>query len=431
MNLYLNVFILTALLLWPLVSAIIKKKDIFNPINFLSLMALIGYLIPAAIMLDNPDVSGYRNLDGFVITNQLITEALLITNICIVAIYCGFYVKIGIVNRKSALNYSAVYSSSRVMMLYIIMVSIAIGSNILMYSLLGAREVRGVGYEFGYGYLQPLTALGFTAFAFYFSFYHYSSVKNKYSTVLQLSAFALAAFSFATSGSRGGVLAYLMVFILSRHYLYKRINVVKVFVLFVILFILVIYLGLGRFSESAGVSLLDIATVLYLQTFAGLESLMVVINRIPADIDYYYGALGFAANTYPFFPRSLFPGKPTVYGYDLFWEDYIGLITVGQTQQFLSLPGQFYADFGLLGVVFGSLITGILLKEIYSYFCRNIRDPGVVLIYLLFATIVLQGLVFGAPNAYILIQSFLLPLLGLRWARKNKIVNNAIVLAVR
>lgn len=418
----LNLLYLASLVLLPAVITFLRRADPFAPINFVSLMLCLGYLVPGILLSNDPTLKGYTTLDGFAVENDLLLRGLTWTNLGFSALYCGYYIT---GRRPARCAPTHAYSPKRLCMTFMVLTLLFVAASATLFVTLGARVQRGIGYEFGYGLLQPFTALGFTVPLFYFAFFHYNHRYRKWSRSVQYSmagiAAALVLWSFATSGSRGGVLAFVLGILLLRHYLYRRVHLTSLLLVVGISFFLVIYLAIDRVKGLGvgGDALLLAVRLLYMKTFAGLESFMVVLTQIPSQMSYYHGELFIGANLYPFAPRLLFSTKPDVYGYNLFWEDYISLISAGRTENYLSLPGQLFADFGYIGILVGAFVLGYLLKRIYAHYVVSLNDRGKALVYVIFVVTVVQSLVFIIPTVYLFLQNFLLLILGLKFARRR------------
>jgi hypothetical protein len=186
----------------------------------------------------------------------------------------------------------------------------------------------------------------------------------------------------------------------------------------------VFYIGVYRFQAFKAFSLdllLEYGKVLFLQTFAGLELLMVIISEVPRNIPYYHGELIVDSIFLPFLPRLIFPWKKAVYGYDLFWEHFINLISTGQTQQGVSLPGQFYLDFGVPGIVVGSFIVGMFFKVVYRWFKNGANHRAYVFFYVLFLVIIAQSAYLGSfPFIMQGIIYFFIPFIAIKYIYSNK-----------
>lgn len=121
---------------------------------------------------------------------------------------------------------------------------------------------------------------------------------------------------------------------------------------------------------------------MYTQTFEDFETLCAVTSHFPRVQQYYCGRRLFEETFYLPIPRALWKGKPDAYGfrgilYDIEpWFYYSGYHT--------GLQSQFYADFGLAGVIIGFIVFGWAIGWIYNTFRRNMLNKGIVLLYALF-----------------------------------------------
>ena len=99
----------------------------------------------------------------------------------------------------------------------------------------------------------------------------------------------------------------------------------------------------------------------------------------------------------------------------------MNLHSAAQTEQFLSLPGEFYADFGIFGIIIGGFLVGAGVSLIYSKFILEINNRGTVFLYFLFFVTVLLMLVFGSPTIYAILVYFMLPYMALSFTRLKPI----------
>ncbi len=410
------------LVLPPIISAVRGRFDSFEVINLFLLMFTLGYFIPAIMIVVNPSVSGYNTLGWWDFDNTTFQQSLFYGNLALLSLLAGYSVRTTNIRSHRPIiftNQIDIYQENRVKIVLIILVAIFIASNFLLGQILGERTTRGIGYEYGYGIFQPFTATGLYIPLLYYTYFYSRQKLNIFFASISL---IYIFYSITTSGSRGGILIMMLSFLIYRHYLVKKLTLLFSFASIAFASFVVIYVGVYRFDAFTKFDinyLFEMSRMIYLQTFSGLETLMVVISQVPSNISFYNGELIVEANLLPFTPRILFPMKKAIYGYNSFWEDFIHLITEAKTEQFVSLPGQFYLDFGILGIVVGSFIVGLFFKTIYGYFLFNRSNRGVVFLYGLFLTIIVQTTPFGFPTTYIWLQNFIIPYIIVRYIYKN------------
>lgn len=101
----------------------------------------------------------------------------------------------------------------------------------------------------------------------------------------------------------------------------------------------------------------------------GLDSLAVVIGRVPDEEPYTLGSeLSFILVSW--IPRALWPQKPIISVGKIFYEKFYPPIFHEGTAVAVTLPGEFYWDFGLAGVIMGMLFVGVLWRFFFEYLVR-------------------------------------------------------------
>jgi hypothetical protein len=110
----------------------------------------------------------------------------------------------------------------------------------------------------------------------------------------------------------------------------------------------------------------------------GTESVTMVVHRVPASLPYEYGSTIMLA-VYSLVPRALWSGKPTVnIGRRVAYE-FVGRpegVYVGR----ITLPAEFYWNFGSVGLVAGMFVYGVSIGVVYYWFRTrwNAGHRGVV-----------------------------------------------------
>jgi len=159
----------------------------------------------------------------------------------------------------------------------------------------------------------------------------------------------------------------------------------------------VIILGALRRGQADGVqevvSSIDLIRILTLGNADGAsnEVLLILIENVPSEFGYYYGA-SYVRSLLNFIPRALWAEKPP--------------LTIGSTLRRVVFPNQtggrppgqagvFYANFGALGIIIGGLALGVLLRSAYETFTEHATSPIAVLLYSVF---VVEFVVIGGLN---------------------------------
>lgn len=101
----------------------------------------------------------------------------------------------------------------------------------------------------------------------------------------------------------------------------------------------------------------------------GLDSLALVMNRVPQDVSYTYFSelLLVPVATVP---RAVWPGKPLINMGLRFNHMIVPWQADPQRAIAVTMPGMFYWDAGIVGVLIGMAFVGVLWRFLYEYFVR-------------------------------------------------------------
>jgi len=98
--------------------------------------------------------------------------------------------------------------------------------------------------------------------------------------------------------------------------------------------------------------------------FHSLNVFLIVVKKTPEEINYYYGK-SYEGIIYKFVPRILLPSKPEEL-YGNFWGKRYEALLQSDNQTSWNFPvlAEFYANFGIMGCVFGMFLIGCFLRII-------------------------------------------------------------------
>jgi hypothetical protein len=113
--------------------------------------------------------------------------------------------------------------------------------------------------------------------------------------------------------------------------------------------------------------------------FLQLQTLMILLDGVPDRLPFQLGE-PYLANFLAAIPRTVYPGKPPV-GTEVFSRAFFEDLLAGGTSIPTSLVGEFYLNFGVVGIVVGCVVVGVLLRAGYSWLRRNRARPEVVTTY--------------------------------------------------
>ncbi len=211
------------------------------------------------------------------------------------------------------------------------------------------------------------------------------------------------------ASTRTPILEVLVVLAMLRHYLVKEVNLTK---LVIIGFVGMMVIGtLGELRRNPEKLVLvsvasSIDSVVGSSYFVDLGKTSIVVNRVPATVDYLYGS-SFISIGMTLIPRQLWPDKPVVrIGY------FVGQEVIRLNNMTGIPPGfiaETYLNFGYWGILPIFFLLGCLVRKLYNPLLqqRNFKNTvtyvvGIVLISLsLLSTdltyALVQALSYSAP----------------------------------
>jgi len=207
------------------------------------------------------------------------------------------------------------------------------------------------------------------------------------------------------------------------HYTRRKVRLVELFAFLLFSIFVVVVFNSLRTKGSLNLNFSNIVNIVvfqYMQSFTSFENLCMIISHFSHN-SYYLGQRLFVDTFSLLIPRALWEGKPFVYGigaplYDINpYFFFTGYVT--------GLPGQFYADFGLPGVIIGFAIFGALIRIVYNIFRKNSYNTGVVILYTIIISQSQHLLHGGFPwlNLVMKISPFFIVLYYIYPQRKNSV----------
>jgi len=110
-----------------------------------------------------------------------------------------------------------------------------------------------------------------------------------------------------------------------------------------------------------------------------IDNVAAAIKFTPQVRDFQYGKYWALIPALAFVPRAIWKNKPDINYSVGFGEDYLGHtsgVAWGTTN-----PGDFYMNFGVLGIFFGMFVLGVLFKILYRYFV-DVEEPKPLKIFI-------------------------------------------------
>lgn len=208
--------------------------------------------------------------------------------------------------------------------------------------------------------------------------------KKKFNFILLITIQIIFCYVYLISGSKYAIVSILYSYF-GYYYVYVNKNFkFSYFVIFFLFFLLLMLVNILRndylynlfinfyFSELFTETELLLNTT-FLSVFTQIKNLYFGISLIPSKFDFYNGQIIFEQLFYEPFPRSIFVNKPIFYGTNLFFYEFTNQFSNTDILSFeaISFPLFFYLDFGVLGVVFGSIFTSLLIKLYFDVLFLN------------------------------------------------------------
>ena len=404
-NAYLSLILV--IIIFPIFFGLARKNlDLFEPSVLFMLGVFMGFLIPAFLILNNPDIKGQYQID-YLITQTNFIMGIKYSLLSFTFFTIGYYFFRGKISFEE--RSASTFSKKRFKLIFSIFIIMYLLGKIIVFIVLGDQEARGLEYEFGFGIFQPFTDLSIFLLITWLVFFVFTKqIKGNFILTFVMVVVFFSSFSIT---SRGGVLGIALAIFAVINYNYFRLKLWHGFFLLSMAMIPILAIGLSRYDvENTAIDIyVNFISVAYLATFSGLESMIIISEQIPEYMDFYNGNLILGAFILPFFPRIIFTFKPEVYGYNLFWEDYISASTQGKSEYFLSLPGHFFADFGWIGIIVGSFIIGLIYAKIYRVFRMHMHNKGIICLYALACVTIFFQTPLVMPTSMVLLRTFLLP----------------------
>jgi oligosaccharide repeat unit polymerase len=122
---------------------------------------------------------------------------------------------------------------------------------------------------------------------------------------------------------------------------------------------------------------------LLLSRFYGIDSIAVIIEHVRQTGHFLMGS-SLAEALYWFVPRALWPGKPYTFSYAFgrLFQGYVGW--GGDSFATTTVFGELYLNFGIVGVVAGSFIFGVFARTVYAYLIGRVQTKSAIMLYSIF-----------------------------------------------
>lgn len=244
------------------------------------------------------------------------------------------------------------------------------------------------------------------------------------SKVMKVIMFYLMAMCYLAQGFRfiivAIIVAPLIMYFLNRN---KRPKGYQLLLTFIVLALMVGFVGYIRTGIrtgggviSTGFGMEDIVESIT-GNFEIFKTYYGIINHMPSDLGYTLGQQMFLYTLILFIPRSIWPGKP---------QPILRQVNTVAVSEYANTAGtaypyigEYYQEFGIIGVIILSFVLGKLLKKMGSYMYKP--DIHSIVMYSAIYPLILQVLIRGyTPSNFYLVLFVIVPIIFTRYVAKAK-----------
>lgn len=388
---YILIFLLTLSIVVPILWRIIKRSfDLAEPCIWFALYYFTLFVMRAIYdLLFGSEIIGVKQGSS---NWWVLNSALIVATIGIISFWVGNHLKVGRAISNSLPKLPS--SWSRIKAFYVAILCIAVGllSRIVLIIYLAGNFGNWV-YANKYILLaqasgtQYLNLLGGLTTVGLFIFFFLARVHKKYTIWIYFSIFFIIDLIYRMfSGSRFQFILLIMSLIIGYYMSSERgyNKSLKYFLWFFVIGIIFIIMY-PVLSIIRGEGLSNIESILpravefwshpirLLQIIGarqhGLDSLAIVMEKVPEDEPFTFGS-EILLLAVAWIPRQLWPEKPVISVGKIFYERFFPPIFHEGTSAAPTLPGEFYWDLGVVGVIIGMLFIGILWRFMHEYLVR-------------------------------------------------------------
>lgn len=410
--------IIGILALFPLITWLLtykKHKDIAEPYNLFTFLYIINVMIPTILYIDNnaAQTISERYISNAVANNSTYCMYIVLQTLCYYLVIFGTKLRIGKSSNNGLYNdeIATINLITQKKYKYIGIAMWFVGAIAFLKIM---SQVGGIYYFFTHlQYRVSLTRnidllswiLPFVNYGVLFIVYSYKGTKK--SLNIRIVLLIIVSGIMSGLGGRKSLLILLIEALLLYHYCVKKINVRKILRLKYILGIIAIYfffILMSNFrTEGAFEAFIQNPAAFVKQSNNGILSTIrgeSYVAYYMAVIEYFKTHSLWLGKTFlglltAIIPSSLFPGKPPVDDGTYLYSICQGRTDIMPPMSFSelngsSLPletfGSMYANWGLLGLIFGM----ILLGGIYGYAYRKMKKNS----YSLFSVVIYTQIIF-------------------------------------
>lgn len=399
-----------------------SEYDLLDALNVLNLGFFLHFTLAPFLLYYNIMPVFYESLWNY----EDFPKALVLVHALCVTIQLGYYLDLHKKEKKPFLD--GAISENKLIVLTITLVLISLSQWMVQASLemIGSYIIRS-------GIFIIIASL-----IFYLPYFIIMMKPPKCALTTSIVAFSGIIYSLTVSlffgiGSKAGVVNLILAYVFYRNYFIKRIRFSLAAIGAVFGIMVVTYMNYVRASGYTANIRMDTVNPLSTDniatfwaagvssTLTPFEAFMVVLNTFPRILPYQYGQRLLEDMIFPLFPRIIFSTKPEIYGVAFFWDIHRGFLSLeNKIYESVSLPGHFYVDFGLPGLLACGVLVGIIHRYVYERLVLDGVTRGSICLYgILSAYAIISARAFFWTT-YSLIASVVIPILILRWLNKGR-----------
>lgn len=404
-----------------------KKIDIFEPIVFVSIIYIPMFtIIPMIDMIIGEILWFGVDLFSYGVKGTIISVIGYI-------MFCfGYVLSINRASYKRSNNFNIVYNENKIIKLSLFGWIICLILSLIYLTSNGMSVLYALTLGFG-GELHidqsSSTPLGFISMFSYSlipTWLIYTIYGN--SKPLKVLLFIGTIMIQLIRGFRFIVLIMLLSYFFFTYLKKRKQPSIKTIVLMLSLVIILIgvmgfYRGAVRIGETVSWDNFDFTDVIeaVVGNFRIYKTYYAVIKAVPDMTSYMYGKQMFLYTLVMFIPRALWSGKPSPPGMEAI-ELGISNYAVKAGQAYPNI-GEFYYEFGILGVVVFMWLFGVLMKKLKNKYLPS-EDKFDLVIYSILVPTTLQIIIRGyTPSNFYLVIFLILPITIIRLLSKGKCQN--------
>ncbi|MFZ5862166.1 MAG: hypothetical protein ACOYXR_04905 [Nitrospirota bacterium] len=355
-----------------------RQADILDALNILNLGLFLHFTVAPFLLYFQVMPAFYESLWDW----EAFPSALVLIHAFCVMVQVGYYLDIRSRTRKKEPVFTGSPSEWKLIGLLLAVVMIMSFKGLL------PMEVATSGIY-----------IGLSSMVFALPYFLLTMLPQRASGVAKCAVFGGIVWSlwislFSGIGSKAGVANVVLAFVVYRNYMVRRLRLFPLVVGAASTIMVVTYMNYSRavgylsniaWSAANPFSGENIATFWAAGVSSMLtpfEAFMVVLDTFPRTLPYQYGQRFLEEMVYPLFPRIMFPWKPEIYGSGFFWEYHTGFLSLEtKIYESVSLPGYFYLDFSIPGIIVGGLLVGVIHRYVYQRLISDGATRGSVCLY--------------------------------------------------